>query len=108
MYDFILQIIVMASLAVLVYLVARAIPRVSEMPTNTLKRDYVGEIAKKIPFEKIDAFLNSFAAKFLRKAKIITLKLDNWISGHLNKFKSASGNKENSKLLENSSEENKL
>lgn len=92
----------------MIYLVARAVPRVSEIATTTPKRDYVGEVIKKIPFEKIDAFLNSFAAKFLRKAKIVVLKLDNWISGHLNKFKSSNGNKEASKLLENSSEENKL
>lgn len=108
MYDFILQTIVMVSLGVIIYLFARAIPRVSEASVSVPKRDYVGEVLKKIPFQKIDNLLNSVAAKLLRKSKIVVLKLDNWISSHLHKFKPANGNKETSKLLENPSEENKL
>lgn len=97
MYDFILQIIVTFALALMIYLVARALPRVSELPAPAPKRDYVGEVIKRIPFKKIDDFLNSLAAKLLRKAKVFVLKLDNLISGYLGKLKTNGNGKENSK-----------
>lgn len=108
MYDFILQTIIMLSLTVMIYLVARAVPRVSEAATPANKKDYVGKFFKKIPFDKIDTFLNSLTAKFLRKSKIIVLKLDNLISGSLNKIKTTNGNgKENSKPTFFSNEQKK-
>lgn len=94
MYDFILQIIIIVSLAVLVYLVARVVPRISEMVVPTSQKNYLDELIKKIPLDKIDAFLNSLIAKVLRKAKIFVLKLDNLISGYLSKFKTKDNGKE--------------
>ena len=99
MYDFILQTIVMLALALMVYLAARALPRVSEIPAPAPKRDYVGEFFRQIPFEKIDAFLNSAASKFLRKAKVWVLKLDNLISNYLGKLKTNGKGKDSARDL---------
>ena len=92
MYNFILQITIMLSLAVMIYLAARVVPRVSEMPTPTNQKNHVDQLVKKIPLDKIDFFLNSLVAKFLRKSKIFVLKLDNLISNSLNKFKTTNEN----------------
>lgn len=73
----------------MIYLITRVIPRISEVAMPVPQRKYLDEWAKKIPFDKIDAFLNSLAAKFLRKAKIFILKLDNLIGDSLSKFKPA-------------------
>ena len=78
----------------MIYLVARAIPRVSEIVAPVNQRKPLDELVKKIPFDKIDAFLNSLTAKFLRKAKIFVLKLDNLISQYLTKFKTNGSGKE--------------
>ena len=91
MYDFILQVIVMLSLGTAVYLIARAIPRVSETPAPAVKKNRFDELVKQIPFEKIDAFLNSSAAKVLRRVKVFIMKADNLITGYLNKIKPANG-----------------
>jgi hypothetical protein len=97
MYDFIFQIIIMLALTLMIYLAARALPRVSELPAQPSKRDYVGEIIKQIPFEKIDAFLNALAAKLLRKAKVFVLKIDNLISRYLNQLRTNGNGKEHFK-----------
>lgn len=92
MYDLILQVIIMLSLAAMIYLVARVVPRVSEMAAPANQKNYLDGLVRKIPFEKIDAFLNSLVAKILRKAKILVLKLDNLISHNLGKFKTTNSN----------------
>ncbi len=78
----------------MVYLAARALPRVGEqvLPSRTAK--YFDELVKKIPLEKIDVFLSSLAEKLLRKSKILILKVDNKVTFYLNKFKSGTNGKE--------------
>lgn len=86
MYNFILQIFIMVSLGTIIFLMARTLPRISETePANLPKRkiDWLSHF----PLEKIDALLNSFLEKTLRKIKLILMKLDNTVSKQLNKFK---------------------
>ncbi len=75
-------------------MMARAVPRVSETAAPVNQKNYVDELVKRIPFEKIDSLLNSWASKFLRKFKILVLKLDNRISDSLIKFKANGNGKE--------------
>lgn len=91
MYNFLLQIIIMASLAAMVYIIARAMPRISSLAAPVEKKNYLEEFFKKIPWHKIDAFLSLAAEKFLRRLKITILKFDNSISKHLSKFKITNG-----------------
>lgn len=55
--------------------------------------NFVDKFLKKIPTAKIDETLNSSLAKFLRKIKVLLLKVDNFINHRLGKLKKpVSGN----------------
>ena len=89
MYNFILQIFIMLSLGTIVFLVARTLPRITE--TDTLNTANVDKAKNNwwssIPFEKMDAVINAFLEKLLRRIKLILMKMDNTVSRQLNKFK---------------------
>lgn len=84
MYDLILQIIFMLSLGALVYIAALAIPRVNE---PILKTNRIREWVKSIPFHHLDEAIATYKDKFLRKAKIVVMKVENFINKNLNKDK---------------------
>ncbi|MEK9150510.1 MAG: hypothetical protein AAB411_00235 [Patescibacteria group bacterium] len=89
MYNFILQTALMIGLGIMIYLVGRAVPRVSDdvsRPLIKTLRPFGG-----LTLEKIDLALNSFLEKTLRKAKLLILRLDNAISGYLDKIKKING-----------------
>jgi hypothetical protein len=60
----------------------RALPRIAEEGLPERKGLLDRWAHSDIP-EKIDASFNSFLLKFLRKFKVMVLKLDNTISNHL-------------------------
>jgi len=68
----------MVSLAIIVYVMALAVPRVQEE-----RRD--GDLAPKgaHAFEKLDEALLKSKDKFLRRAKVVVMKADNLISKQL-------------------------
>ncbi|GEM_PF-678824 len=84
MLQFILTDILMLSFGIMLYLVARSLPRIEEEPSgkpNMLDRWAASDIP-----EKIDAAFNTFLLKFLRKLKLTLLKADNVITRHLKKI----------------------
>ncbi|MCX6703055.1 MAG: hypothetical protein NTW60_04350 [Candidatus Wolfebacteria bacterium] len=91
MYGFILQILMMSSLALMIYLVARAVPRVGDDIAGSPANRFDKLIAV-IPLEKIDAAFGIFLEKFLRRTRLFLLKVDNIIGGYLNNLKRMSGN----------------
>lgn len=82
MYDFIVNIVLVGSLAIMIYLLARALPRVTDehgvMPSGVFDR-----LVEKLPLQRIDLMISSFFEKLLRKAKVLVLKLDNTINEYL-------------------------
>lgn len=97
MYNFILQIAIMVSLGVVIYLMARVVPRMGdEISKPAVKFDHWVDSIK---LEKIDVFLSTFLEKFLRKIKLFLMKLDNVTNGYLDKIKKAkpNGNSQKSK-----------
>ena len=99
MYDFLLQTIFFSSIAFVIYLMARALPRVQDQTETTgTKPDYFGQMMKKLPLEKVDSAVNSFLSKLLRKLKIVILKIDNLVNKLLNRTKKAEKN--NNSLLQ--------
>ncbi|MDE2001383.1 MAG: hypothetical protein KGI60_02315 [Patescibacteria group bacterium] len=88
MYNFILQTIIMASLAVIIYLFARAIPRVGDPAFAGRDRDYVADLLDRLPLEKADAFVTMALEKLLRKLKVVVLKFDNILTRHLHGLRS--------------------
>jgi hypothetical protein len=84
MFSFVFSTILMLSIGMLLYLVARALPRVEEEPhgkPNILDRWAASEIP-----EKVDATFNAYLAKFLRKTKVVLLKVDNSLTARLKKM----------------------
>jgi len=111
MYNFILQIIIMSSLGAMIYLIARAAPRVGDIE-EIFKKQPLGDFEKliaKIPISEIDFILSAWVEKSLRKIKLILMKWDNLLSEHLNRIKKTNGNggKEEKQTLFSSSNEEK-
>ncbi|HEX4104167.1 MAG TPA: hypothetical protein VHZ04_01665 [Candidatus Paceibacterota bacterium] len=86
MVQFIFTSILMVSLSVVLYLMARALPRIVEEP-QAEKPGILDRWAHSQFPEKVDLALNGFLLKFLRKFKVLVLKLDNTLSKHLQKVK---------------------
>ena len=74
-----MQLILMISLAVVVYLMAIAVPRVEE---NGEKQN--GGSSTNLHLEKLDALLAKGKDKALRRLKVVIMKTDNFISRQLN------------------------
>ena len=88
MYDFVLQIFLISGLAVVVYLMARALPRVvhhGESPVNFY--DYFERLINRLPVHKFDDYLNSYLSKFLRKTRLLVMKIDNKIVHSLGRLR---------------------
>lgn len=86
MLNFILQIIVFSSLGLVIYMIARAVPRVPEELPMPRRSNWVDRLMSKIPMSKIDDRLNAFFAKFLRKFRVVVMKMDNFINDRLGKL----------------------
>jgi len=86
MVQFIFTDILMLSLGAVLYLMVRALPRITEEPSE--KKNFLDRWAHSDVPEKMDAAFNVFLLKFLRRVKIFVLKLDNMLSKELRKIKS--------------------
>jgi len=78
----------MVSLAVIIYLVARTIPRIDEnvIPGRS-KKSFLENFFSKLPLEKIDLMIDNLLEKILRKFKIVVMKTDNALTRKLSDFK---------------------
>lgn len=86
MIQFILTNILMVSLGVVLYVVVRTLPRVSENAAPDKKSAFEKWLTSEMP-EKVDKILNSFLLKFLKKTKIFLMKADNTVTAQLKKVK---------------------
>lgn len=83
MIRFIIQTLIMLSLAAILYLMAKALPRVSDEPEN----GPANQSRAMLYVEKLDELLKVFLEKILRQFRVWILKLDNFIGQKLNRFK---------------------
>jgi hypothetical protein len=91
----------MISLGAIIYLIARAAPRVGDTADLTAK-NYQSRLDKfiaSLPIEKLDFIFSSFLEKILRKMRVFLLKWDNLLTKHLNKIVKSNGDKEKSELF---------
>ena len=99
MYNSILNILVFASLGVIIYLIARSVPRVKDEEMPPRGPNFVDKLLKKVPTGKIDETINSSMTKFLRKLRVLILKVDNFINHRLGKLKKPTpGNNDENQL----------
>ena len=81
MYSFFLQIITVSSLGTILFIFARALPRMKEETATIVVRvNRLDNLIAKIPFEKIDATFNSFFEKTLRKIRLAISRFDNFLT----------------------------
>ena len=83
--EFIFTTILMICLGTVLYLTVQALPRIEEVPSD--EKGFLERWAHSEMPEKIDAAVNNFLLKFLRKIKVLILKLDNALAKHLQKIK---------------------
>ena len=83
MADLILQLILFSSFADIVYLMAIAVPRVKDDELNVAN----SKGASILPLDRMDAFLNSWKEKVLRRLRIYLMKAESAVSGQLRKNK---------------------
>ena len=84
MAEFIFVTVLMICFSTVLYLMVRALPRVEE--SSSEKRGFFDRWAHSELPEKFDTAMNGFMLKFLRKVKVVILKLDNTLSRHLQKI----------------------
>lgn len=97
MLEFILHLILMLALGTMFFLIARALPRVPEGEELRSRSGRLGVLERWVTSdmpERVDLFLSSFLAKWLRKTRIFVLKLDNILGNHLKKVSHKNGNGE--------------
>ena len=86
MLQFILTDILFLSLGAVLYIVVRSLPRMHESEprkSGLLERWVISEIP-----ERMDAAIGSFSAKFFRRMRIYTMKLDNALNKKIQSAKS--------------------
>jgi len=90
MFEFVLVNVLMVSLGTLLYLIARSLPRLGEDPSAHKPGILDRWAHSEIP-ERVDAALNAFLEKLLRRLKVVLLKVDNTLAEHLKKVKPSNG-----------------
>lgn len=89
MLQFALTTILFLALGTILFLIVRSLPRIGEDPAVREITIWEKLLASEIP-ERIDATVTSVMAKFLRRIKVVVLRLDNRITKFLEKSKSVS------------------
>ena|SRR3989338_2070444 len=88
-FQFIFEIIAIVSLAVIIYVVSRGIPRVKGEENVFPEFHMFDRVVSRMPLQKFDAFLERTIKKFLRKFKINLMKVDHVVSARLQKGESS-------------------
>ena len=114
MFSLIVQIALMASLAVIVYMLARALPRAVEESVEQEPQNALDRFVRRIPLEKLDIAIQNFFINLLRKTRLLVSKFDNLLNEYIRSLKKTSiaqsgqeSIKEKLDLLVNGDEEEK-
>jgi len=106
MFSLIPQIILLLCFGLIIWLIIKNLPKVKDEKENhTVEINVISKKRKsllhKIPIEKIDAKVNSFLEKVIRRSRIILMKVDTYLQKHLNTLKSHSKPKSIFKVEDN-------
>jgi len=93
-YDFLLQTIFFLSLGIIIYILARAVPRITETGKVIHAPGRFDKLLSRLPLKQIDEKVNVFFEKSLRKFKVSILKMDNFVDKSLTKVKNSNTNAE--------------
>ncbi len=84
MIRFIIQTLIMLSLGAMLYLMAKALPRIEDENEDAMHMHHSRVMAY---VEKLDELFKVSLEKALRRLRVWLLRLDNFISKKLNRFK---------------------
>lgn len=101
MYSLILQLGIFLSLGGIIYIISRTLPRISEIETQPQKPLFLKKWLSQLPLEKFDSFFSELFEKFLRRARVVVLKADNWVNIKIARMKERGGVKEGSEVRQN-------
>ena len=85
MYDLILRLLTFCSLGVMVYLLARALPRLSDGGSTEIS--FFDRLIDRLPLERIDLVITSLIARFLNRAKVIVARLDSIVNSYIEQIR---------------------
>ncbi len=85
MVEFIFSLILMLCLGAVLFITVRALPRIEEVSGGVETKSPLERWAHSELPERIDAAMNGFFVKFLRRMKIVVLRVDNSIASSLRK-----------------------
>lgn len=80
MQNLFLELTLLVSLAIIVYLMSAALPRIEDKKEEDNEG---GSRRSSLPLDKLDRVLIKLKDKFLRKMKVLVMKTDNLISKQL-------------------------
>lgn len=80
----ILDLVIMSSLAIVLFLVARTLPKIDDSDVSTSRANTPLML---IYLEKADERIRSGTEKFLRRFRVSILKLDNFVSRKIDNYK---------------------
>jgi hypothetical protein len=89
MFDFIIHILFVSSLGFIVYLIARALPRVAD-DGSPLSGGVFDRLVDRLPLQRLDQALLDVLERILRKAKMLVTKMDNSVNAHLARIRANS------------------
>ncbi len=85
-FQFIITNIFMLSVGAVLYMAVRTLPRIEDEPAIEKRGAFERWLTSEVP-EKIDAALNGFLFKSLKKTRVLLLRFDNTLGEHLKKIK---------------------
>lgn len=83
MIQFAFEMLLMLSFGGVLFIAARALPRVKEDTTVVVKRTLIERFVMSDVPHRVDTALNGFMGKFFRKMKVHLLKFDNYLTHRL-------------------------
>ncbi len=86
MFDFATHIIFVVSLIVMVFLLARALPRIAD-DAGAVPASAFDKLVEKLPLERVDNALVSFLERLLKKGKLFVHKMDASINRNLDQLR---------------------
>lgn len=93
MLDFIIQLTIVGSLALMIVILARALPRIAEDDGRVKSNGAIlDRVMQRIPTATIDVAISGFLEKVLRKIRVVNLKLENLINSGIHRLRGESEN----------------
>ncbi|GEM_PF-1516838 len=88
----IFEIVFFFGLGAMIYLIARALPRIGDDLSPASPSTPVDRLLGKIPVEKLDEVSSRVLEKVLRRTRLAILRLDNFLGKSLESVKRSNGN----------------